>query len=128
MKYPKSMAACADLLYDMRQKRLDADKVAARLKEDENALLEHIIQNLPKDSGGAVGKHHKVETYNATKLVVKDWDALWGYVFKKKRPDLLQKRLSDTAVQELMDDGKVVPGVEPFTIVKVSLTATKGGK
>lgn len=128
MKFPKSMAACADLLYDLRQERIAADKAAAKLKADENALVEYIIESLPKDSGGAVGKHHKVETYNAEKLVVKEWGELYKYIKRTGRFELLQRRLGEGAAQELIDDGKVVPGVEPFTIVKVSLTAAKGGK
>lgn len=128
MKFPKSMSACADMLYDLRQERLAADKAAAKLKEEENALVEHIISSLPKDSGGAVGKHHKVETYNAEKLVVKDWDQLYKYIKRTGRFELLQKRLGEGAAQELIDDRKVVPGVEPFTVVKVSLTAARGSK
>lgn len=128
MKFPKSMAACADLLYDLRQERLAADKIAAAKKADEQALIDHIINSLPKDSGGAVGKHHKIETYNDEKLVVKDWDKLYGYIKKFGKFELLQRRLGETACQELLDDGKKVPGVEKFVVVKVSLTAARGAK
>jgi len=128
MKFPKSMAACADLLYDLRQERLAADKVAAAKKADEQELMEHIINNLPKDSGGAVGKHHKIETYNDQKLVVKDWDKLYAYIKKNNKFELLQRRLGETACQELIDDKRKVPGVETFTVVKISLTAAKGVK
>jgi len=126
MKFPKSMSACADLLYDLRQERLAADKVAAKLKGDEQALIDHIIDNLPKDSGGAVGKHHKVEVYTDQKLVVKDWDELYKYIKRTGKFELLQRRLGEGAAQELVDDRKKVPGVEPFTVVKISLTAAKG--
>lgn len=119
---PKSMAACADLLYIKRQARLAADKVAAVLKLEEQAIIDYIIDRLPKDSGGAVGKHHKVIVYTEQKQQVKDWDKFWAYVAKTKRFDLVQKRISDNAVQDLIDDKKKVPGVEPFTVVKVSLT------
>lgn len=124
-KFPKSMAACADLLFDKRKARLDADKVAAVLKDEENALIEHIIQNLPKDSRGAMGRHHMVRTYNDEKLVVKDWDPFYKYIKRTGRFELLQKRLGEGAAQELIDDGKKVPGLDTFTVVKVSLTAVK---
>lgn len=120
--FPKSMAACADLLYLKRTARLAADKSAAELKLQEQALIDHIIDNLPKDSGGAVGKTHKVIVITKIKQQVKDWDKFWAYVAKNKRYDLVQKRISDAAVQELIDDKKKVPGVEPFTAVTVSLT------
>ena len=127
-KFPKSMAACADLLYDKRQARLAAEKVAATLKAEENALVEYIIDTLPKDSGGAVGKRYKIETYNDEKLVVEDWDSLYKYIKRTGRFELMQKRLSEKAADELIADGKPVPGVGTFTVVKVSLTAAKGAK
>lgn len=120
--FPKSMAACADLLYVKRSARLTADKIAAELKEQEQALIEYIIDHLPKDSGGAVGKTHKVIVITKIKQQVKDWDKFWAYVAKNKRFDLVQRRITETAVQELIDDKKKVPGVEPFTAVTVSLT------
>lgn len=119
---PKSMAACADLLFERREKRLAADKVAAALKAEETALINHIIDNLPKDSSGAMGKHHKAQVITETKQQVKDWPVFFAYVSKTKAWDMLQKRTSDAAVQARIDDGKKVPGVEPFTVVKVSLT------
>lgn len=124
-KFPKSMAACADLLYDKRTARLAADKVAAGLKDDENALIEHIIQTLPKDSRGAIGKHHMVKVVNDEKLVVKEWDPFYAYIKRTGRFELLQKRLGEGAAQELIDDGKKIPGLDKFTVVKVSLTAVK---
>lgn len=119
--FPKSMAACADLLYDKRTERLAADKVAAALKADEQALIEHIINNLPKDSGGAIGKHHVVEVYTEDILQVKDWPAFYAYVAKNKAFDMLQRRLTESAVQARLDDKKKVPGIGTFTTVKVSL-------
>lgn len=124
-KLPKSMAACADLLYEKRQARLAADKVAARLKLDEQVLIDHIIDNLPKDSRGAIGRHHMVKVVTDQKPVVKDWEAFYKYIARTKKFELLQKRLGEGAVQEILDDGKTVPGVEKFTVVKVSLTAVK---
>jgi hypothetical protein len=125
MKFPKSMSACADLLFEKREARLAADKIAVSLKSEEQALIDHIIDNLPKDSRGAVGKHHMVKVYTDQKLVVKDWDEFYKYVHRTKKYELLQKRLGEGAAQEIIDDGKKVPGVEPFTVVKVSLTVVK---
>lgn len=122
-KFPKSMAACADLLFIKRQERLDADKFAAGLKAEEEALITHIIDNLPKDSGGAIGKTHIVEVTTKVKQVVKDWPLYWAYVSKNKAWDLVQKRVGEAALQARLDDGKKVPGIEPFVVVGVSLRA-----
>lgn len=122
VKYPKSMGACADMLYVMRSKRLAADKVAADLKATEQALIEHIINTMPKDDAGGVGKTHMVRVVTKQKPQVKDWPVFYAYVAKTKSFDMLQKRLSEQAVQDRLDDGKKLPGVELFNAVTVSLT------
>jgi hypothetical protein len=120
--YPKSLGACADLLFLKRQERLAADKVAAALKAEETALSDYIIDNLPKGDAGAVGKTHKVIVSTEDKIIVEDWGLFYAYVHKTKSYDMLQKRLSDAAIQARINDGKKVPGTGTFKAVKVSLT------
>ena len=105
--FPKSMGACADMLFELTKKRLDADKVAAALKEREQALKEHIINSMPVDSSGGVGKHHTVKITKKTKYQVKDWPAYWAYVAKWKAWDLLQKRIGEQALEARIEDGKM---------------------
>lgn len=121
--YPKSMGACADLLHKYRTERLAADKVAADLKARETALSDYIIANLPKGDEGAVGKMYRVTVVTEEIPQVKDWDAFWAYVNKKKANFLLQKRLSTTAVKEVLENNPRggIPGLGTFTAVKLSL-------
>ena len=125
-KFPKSMAACADLLSVYRQERLDADKAAAELKSRESALVEHIINNVDKASAGAVGKNFTVRVVTKDKPVVKDWSKFYAYVQKHGAFELLQKRLGEKAIEERIDAGKKIPGVGSFTAVTVSLTKNPG--
>lgn len=122
VKIPKALGACADLLYEVRQRRLEADKLAAAWKEQEQRIIDHVVDNLPKESSGAMGKGYMVRVITKQKPQVKDWDAFWEYVRKNKAYDLLQKRISDGAVQDRLMDKKKLPGVELFTAVTVSLT------
>jgi hypothetical protein len=123
-KFPKSMGACADLLFTVREKRLAADKVAAALKAEETALTNHIIDNLDKESSGAIGKHHKVKVVVKKKPQIKDFNALSAWVKKTGRFDVFQRRLSEQAVMDTLAQpkSKGVPGVELFNAVTVSLT------
>lgn len=123
-KFPKSMGACADLLFTMREKRLAADKIAEELKKQETALINHIIDNLDKESSGAIGKHHKVRVVTKQKPQIKDFDALAKWVKKTGRFDVFQRRLSETAIMDTLAQprSKGVPGVELFNAVTVSLT------
>jgi hypothetical protein len=121
-KPPKSLAACADLLYSVREERLAAQKVADALKEKETLLQEHLINNLPKSqAGGIIGKLASVVLDSKVVPKVEDWDALYKYVLKTKSFSFLQRRLSETAIQEIWDNGKEVPGVSQFKVVVLRL-------
>jgi hypothetical protein len=121
-KFPKTFGACADLLYDIREERLAAQRVVDAIQARENALKDHVIANLPKSEGGAIGKHHKVQVVTKEVPQVKDWDAFYRYVARTKGFDLLQRRLSPEAVAVRREAGKEVPGVEDFKVVTLSLT------
>jgi hypothetical protein len=125
LKLPKSMGACADLLYDTRQKRLLADKVAQELKAEEERIKSHIIDNLSKDDTGAAGKRYRVQVVRKKKYRVDPtkWEPFFKWVSKNSRWDLIQKRISDDAVKATVEEGKKkIPGVVPFDYVSVSLT------
>jgi hypothetical protein len=127
-KFPKSMGACADLLFDIRTKRLAADKIAEELKGQETALKNHIIDNLDKSSDGAIGKHHMVRVTRKPKprVITEKWNEFFAWVSKNKAWDVVQKRLSDTAVLDRIEAGKRIPGVEIFQAIDVSLTKVPG--
>lgn len=122
VKIPKAIGAAADLYNELRSRRLAVDKEAAALKAQESMVRQHIIDNLPKDElTGAVGKTCRVTIVVDETVHVKDWDAFWGYVHKHKAYHLVQKRCSEAAVLELLNDKVKVPGVEKFGFKKLSL-------
>ena len=119
---PKTLGACADLVYDLRQQRLAAQKVVEEIEAREKAVKEHLIQQLPKsEAGGVTGKHARVTIVKKQVAQVKDWDLFYRYVLKTKDFSLLQRRVGEAAVQERWDAGKPVPGVEPFVVVTLSI-------
>lgn len=120
--WPKSMGACADKLYDLREQRLAAKRVMEALEEKEKALKEHIINNLPKSDTGAAGKHHRVQVITKEVPRVEDWEKFYGYVKRFGAFDLLQRRLNETAYADRVADKKKVPGIGAFKAVSVSLT------
>ena len=120
---PKTIGACIDALYKMRAERHAIEKKAEAVKEQESALEGYVLETFRKtDLDGARGKVAVAGITQATVPTVKDWDALYKYVKKKDAWDLLQKRVSATAYRERLDEKVVVPGVEPFTVTKLSLT------
>ncbi len=122
-KFPKSMGVCADQLYALRDKRIAESKKLDEMVAEESALKNHIIENLPKsEQTGASGKTANVKVVTKEIPVVENWDDFYGYVRKTKRTDLLQKRLSEGAIAEILDAGKKVPGIGTFDKVTLSLT------
>lgn len=126
MKIPKSLALCADMLYNLRKERIAKDKEAAELKAQETALVEHLINSLPKsDATGVSGKVANVKVEMKQTVQVEDWDKVYDYVTKNRKKGafaLLQRRIGASAVQEIWASGKEVPGCVPFNVPTLSVT------
>lgn len=122
MKFPKAIGACADMLYKMRERRLQQQKVVEAMEKDEQALKEHIIKTLPKsEASGVAGKTARVTVVSKEVPQVKDWPKFYAYVKKHDAFELLQRRLSKEAVEERLEEEKTIPGVEMFVTPTVSL-------
>ena len=123
LKFPKTLGETIDLLYSARAARLELEKQVTVLKDREAAVKNHLMSNF--DKAGLEGAKGKVATASikyTTTATVTDWSALWTYIHKTKSEELIQKRVSITALRELWDNNKVVPGVESGTVMDISLT------
>ena len=122
-KIPKTLGACADLLYELRKTQLEAQKAVDTIAEQEQAVKNYIIDELPKSQlSGASGKIATVKVEQAEKPTINDFEAFMKYVAKTKSWDLVQQRCNDKAIQERLDAGKTVAGIKLFKFKKVSIT------
>jgi hypothetical protein len=122
-RVPKAPAALADLLYRTREMRLDVGRRVERLEKLESQLREYFVETLPKSqASGIAGKVARVQIETRPVPQVEDWDKFYAYVRKNNAFELLQRRLSEGAVKERLDEGKGVPGVGVFQAKKVSVT------
>lgn len=123
MKMPKTLGATIDLLFQLREERRGHEAEIRKIKEQEDALEAHLMNNFEKSGlDGAKGKSAVAALKHSTVADVTDWDSYYAYIAKKKAWDLLQRRPSITALRARWDDGEMVPGVEPKEIVTLSLT------
>ena len=123
---PKTLGICADHLKEVESLRLAMQKEVDAVKKRENELRDHIIDNLSvSDDTGAVGKKYIAQIKPEDKPTVNDWEEFYDFIFDQDRPDLLQKRLSEKAIQEMWEDGKEVPGIGKFIAKKLSVTKRK---
>ncbi len=127
IKPPKTLGACIDLLYAWEHERAEVVRRGEALKARETLLETHILNTFSKaDLEGAAGKVAKINVLRPVVPQVegdgKGWPKLYTYIVRTKSFDLLQKRLSISAVRERWEAGKIVPGVSKFTAVSLSVT------
>lgn len=121
-KFPKAIGACADKIYELKEKKREAQKVVDAIAAEESALREHIINTLPKsESQGVAGKKARVTVVTKVVPQVKDWEEFYKYVKRTGSFDLMQRRLSDKAVMDRLENGKKLPGVEIFNATTLSI-------
>ena len=122
MKFPKTMGACADKLYELRNRRLLEQKKVDAIAAEETALKEHIIQTLPKsEASGIAGKLARVTVVTKEVPQVEDWDLFYKHIKKTGSFDLMQRGLATAAIKARWEDGKEVPGVKHFNVVSISM-------
>jgi hypothetical protein len=115
-----------DRMYAIKQERAELEAQRGVLKEEYDELEQSILTDLD-DLGTDTAK---TATANVAKSevvvpVVKSWDDLWAYVKETDSFYLLYKQMTQAPYRELLAAGESVPGVEPFTQVKLSLTKRK---
>jgi hypothetical protein len=101
-----------DQLDQKRQDRLAADKKAASLKSEENALKAQLIGEMEEnDLSSAGGKECIVKRTVKQRAIASNWPDIYAYIQEHDAFDLLHRRLTDSAVLLRKDDGVEVPGV-----------------
>lgn len=124
---PQNMGSVVDLYAEVRELRLAMEKEVDPFKKRESELREHMIQNIAKsreDGGdtGAAGRTHRVQIRDKEVVRVNDWKPVHEWIAEHGRFDLLQKRLSDKPVKELLESGTAIDGLETMLIPDVSIT------
>jgi hypothetical protein len=123
IKVPKTLGACADRLFTLKAQLAALNMQAEALDAERKAIQERLIADLPKsEAAGIAGRLARATVVTKEVPTVKDWTAFYKTILKTKDFSLLQRRVSDAAVRERWEAGKKVPGVEPFTVVTVSVT------
>jgi hypothetical protein len=135
---PANLGRAVDLYHDVRELRLlmEAEVKEVRLRESELKL--HIINNLPRDSAGAMGMRYKakrsvkaifkfagakVDENEAEVSGTSGWQQLTNWIRQTGNFQFLQKRIGEGAVQEWIDAGNALPpGIEKFDLVDISVT------
>jgi hypothetical protein len=120
---PRSIGRTADLYSDVRALRLSMEKEVEKIKARETELREYIIANLSKsDDTGAAGLKYRAQIVMKDVPRAMDWPQVHAFIQKTGRFDLLQKRLGEKAVMDMVEQGEQIPGVEVVHVPDVSIT------
>jgi hypothetical protein len=125
-KFPKSLPLCAKRLATLT---LEAEAVEAQLKplkEEETALRDYLLETFKKTELDGMKAHGLSFAIVTTRVPsITDWDKFLKFAFKNSNADLLNKSVNSPAWRERMNDGKPVPGVEPFDRVALRVGKVK---
>ncbi len=103
----------ADQLYNLRQERYALQKKVDAIAKQEEELKQHLLNVLPDDGAiGVSGVRARVTITTKHVPQVVDWGQFYAHVAANQAFSLMQRRLSDAAIKEILDAGEVVPGVE----------------
>lgn len=123
---PPSVGLCADLYREVRDLRLAMERKVDEVKARESEIKEHIINTLSaSDDTGAAGKRYRAQIVRKEKPKLEPdtgWARFTAFIQQTGRFDLLTKRLSDQAIQEVWDAGESIPGIEKMFVKDVSIT------
>lgn len=121
---PQTPGASIDAMFKLREKKRELES-AVKAVDGELADLESALMELLEANGldKATGKCASVSITSTVSAQVEDWDAFLAYIYKNKYGHLLQRRVSDPAYRELLEQGKKLPGTQPFTKRRLNLRA-----
>lgn len=119
-----TLGAAVDELYTRRADRLALQKEVELLKKEEAELSEEIMRLMDEqETTKSAGKVASAALGYNEYPVVEDWVAFYNYINETKQFHLLQRRVSDAAVKEIIhsEEGVVVPGVSLQSKRKINI-------
>jgi len=134
-KLPKSLAQCVDRLYTVRELRLGRDRESKVYKDEESALKEKLINELPKSqASGIAGSIARATIVTKDVMQPEDWAKIYNWAIdeaikhRSKKTglehsvfDIFQRTLVQSSIEERLERGERIPGIVKFPVVSVSL-------
>lgn len=121
---PEVLGQVADEFKRVSSIRMTLQKEMEAVKARESELRDYLIDNIDADnSKGVIGLHYQatIKVDQRPRMDPTQWNEFHEWVAENGRFDLLQKRLSDTAVMELINQGEELPGIDKMNVKSVSI-------
>jgi hypothetical protein len=94
----------------LREYEAEDAEVKAQMEAVESSLLD-LCKQIGADTLGS--KHGKVMRTVKTRYWTSDWDSMHKFILENKMPELLERRISQTTMKQLLDENPdlMPPGV-----------------
>ena len=100
-------------MLSVRKQRLSLQREADLLEQKEKALQNYLINDMVgKDLDVLTDGEDQVVLVTSVEPVATSWPKLLDYIIANEAVDLLQKRLTASAVKLRWRDGEAIPGIE----------------
>lgn len=124
---PSQLAQLATEFKRLQEQRLETDKQAKELKQQEELMKVQILEGLATLDISSIGTgEYQVARKLKEVPVVTDWEEFTKYVLATQDLSLLERRPSKAALTERRTGGNAVPGTGTFTDYSLSFTKLKG--
>lgn len=115
-----------DAYISMRAQRLQADRFAASLKEQEDDLKKFLIGYFREQGSTALGgKAGLVKLQHTVEPDPLDWPAFRAFIKENDAWELLHQRVTSTAVRERWEAGQEIPGIGRRDVYNLSVSGAK---
>lgn len=121
---PNASPTLSELIGSLSELRRNKKSLESDLKNLDKMIseVEHTIVDVMDRDGVIEAKSSvgKVSLQAPVYPHVENWDQVWEFILENRYMHLLEKRMAVLAYRELIDLGRPVPGVLPFTKRKLS--------
>lgn len=105
-----------------RVTRLAEQKIVDRLEETEKKLKAQVIAKMKTAKVTSLGgQKYGANFKSKDKPTTGDWQKLYTYIKEHDAFDLLQKRLTETAVEARWEEGEEIPGIVKFPVEDITM-------
>lgn len=121
---PSPLGSEIDKMFDLREQKRELEAKVALIEAEYKEVEERVLLRMEEQkAAGFKGAKASASITHSVVGSVEDWDKVEAYIKRTGHFHLFQRRLADAAYRELMEQGKKVPGVVPFTKKRLNLRA-----
>ena len=111
-----------ELLNERTRLKTEIKNLNAQLTEVETQLIQYLEQ---AEVESVTVEGHRISVSSRTYYSPENWDSVFAWIVKTNSPFILQKRLNNSIVADLIEAGEEIPTVKPFTKEQLNIRRVK---